>query len=836
MASPGILHIMKIWHSLYRAFMAVFRRILFVWVRTETLEPQLDRLKGLGGGKPVCYVLEVPSVTDMAVLEREISEAGLRRPLEGLGTPLDEWRAVIFLRHQRYGRKPHHSERLSRLVEAVRDGVVDDVTLVPVSIFWGRSPEKEQSAFKLMFSEGWGLVGRIRRLFQVILYGRQTLVLFSEPVSMRVLTEQGDDAERITRKLARVLRVHFRRLRMATIGPDLSHRRMIVSEVVESASVRRAIRRESESAGISLAKAEERARVYAMEIAANFSYPAIRFLERVLTRLWDQLYDGVEVNYIDGLKEVAEGNEIIYVPCHRSHIDYLLLSFVIFKNGMVCPHIAAGLNLNMPVVGPVLRRGGAFFMRRSFRDKPLYAAVFSKYVALNLARGVPIEYFIEGGRSRTGRLLQPKPGMLSMTVTGYLAQPTRPVVFVPVYFGYERLIEGRTYVSELEGRPKSKESLGGLARALKELKREFGKVHVNFGEPIPLDPVLDAHRPGWRDELIEPEVRPKWVGPLVDDLGIQILTHINAAADVNPVNLLATVLLSTSRAALVEGPLIRLLDLYSRILAEAPYGDRVTVTPLSGAEIVRYGERLGMLERKPHKLGDIIALKPEENVISGYYRNNVLHLLVLPSLVACCFLDRASLSVEHVRRLVAMVYPFIRTELYLSWSEDELEGQVLDGVIDVLVRCGLLKRRNPGGRAGLHRPEETEPAAVQLSLLARAGLPTLERYYMTVALLMQHGSGELSQTELEQLCLLMAQRMSQLHQFSAPEFFDKNLFRAFIARLRERDVIQKNEDGKLVFGEALERADRDARLILNERLRHDILRVINLHQEPLVTA
>ena len=107
---------------------------------------------------------------------------------------------------------------------------------------------------------------------------------------------------------------------------------------------------------------------------------------------------------------------------------------------------------------------------------------------------------------------------------------------------------------------------------------------------------------------------------------------------------------------------------------------------------------------------------------------------------------------------------------------------------------------------------------------------------MTVALLMQHGSGELSQTELEQLCLLMAQRMSQLHQFSAPEFFDKNLFRAFIARLRERDVIQKNEDGKLVFGEALERADRDARLILNERLRHDILRVINLHQEPLVTA
>ena len=827
---------MKIWHSLYRAFMAVFRRILFIWVRTETLQPQLDRLRELAGGKPVCYVLETPSLTDMAVLQREVAKAGLAPPLDGLDAPLNEWRAVVYLRHQRIGRKPHHSERLRRLVEAVQDGTVADVALVPVAIFWGRSPEKERSAFKLMFSEGWGLVGRIRRLFQVILYGRQTLVLFSEPVSMRVLAEPGADPELLTRKLARVLRVHFRRVRMATIGPDLSHRRMMVNEVVESASVRRAIRRESESHEISLAEAEQRARVYAMEIAANFSYPAIRFLERLLTKLWDQLYDGVEVNHIDGLKTVAEGNEIIYVPCHRSHIDYLLLSYVIYKNGMVCPHIAAGLNLNMPVVGPVLRRGGAFFLRRSFRDKPLYAAVFSKYLAVNLARGVPIEYFIEGGRSRTGRLLEPKPGMLSMTVTGYLAQPTRPVVFVPVYFGYERLIEGRTYVSELEGRPKSKESLFGLMRSLKELKREFGKVHVNFGEPIALDPVLEAHRPDWRTEAFEPEVRPRWVGPVVDDLGVQILTRINAAADVNPVNMLSTVLLSTSRAALVEAPLIDLLDLYSRILTEAPYGDRVTVTGLSGAEIVRYGERLGMLERKSHKLGDIIALKPEETVISGYYRNNVLHLLVLPSLVACCFLDRSSLTEDHVRRLVSMVYPYIRGELYLTWTQEELEAEVLDGVIGVLVRYGLLARGELGGQPGLRRPGETDPAAVQLSVLARACLPTLERYYMTIGLLMQHGSGALTPANLEQLCLLMAQRMSHLHQFSAPEFFDKNLFRVFIARLRERGVIEKDHAGKLAFGEALQRAERDARLILNERLRHDILRVINLHQQPLAKA
>ena len=115
-------------------------------------------------------------------------------------------------------------------------------------------------------------------------------------------------------------------------------------------------------------------------------------------------------------------------------------------------------------------------------------------------------------------------------------------------------------------------------------------------------------------------------------------------------------------------------------------------------------------------------------------------------------------------------------------------------------------------------------------------LSILERYYMTIGLLMQHGSGTLTPATLEQLCLLMAQRMSHLHEFSAPEFFDKNLFRVFIARLREQGVIEKDDAGNLAFGETLQRAERDARLILNERLRHDILRVINLHRQPLAQA
>ena len=134
-------------------------------------------------------------------------------------------------------------------------------------------------------------------------------------------------------------------------------------------------------------------------------------------------------------------------------------------------------------------------MRRSFKGNALYTMVFMKYLGLMMARGHSIEYFIEGGRSRTGRLLQPKTGMLSMTLRSYLRDPRRPIVFLPVYFGYERLVEGKTYIGELSGKPKEKESVFGMLRTLPALRKRFGKVHVSFGEPIRLDDVLQRHAP-----------------------------------------------------------------------------------------------------------------------------------------------------------------------------------------------------------------------------------------------------------------------------------------------------------------------------------------------------
>ena len=186
-----------------------------------------------------------------------------------------------------------------------------------------------------------------------------------------------------------------------------------------------------------------------------------------------------------------------------------------------------------------------------------------KYLAAIMARGHPIEYFIEGGRSRTGRLLQPKTGMLAMTVRSFLRDPVRPVVFVPVYFGYERLVEGRTYIGELSGRPKEKESVLGLLKSWRVLRERFGKVYVNLGEPIAL--ARHPRSPRRRVARASPAMTmgaPPGSAPRWTTLADAIMRNINAAAAVTPINLLAVTLLAMPRQALPEADLVRQLELY----------------------------------------------------------------------------------------------------------------------------------------------------------------------------------------------------------------------------------------------------------------------------------
>jgi glycerol-3-phosphate O-acyltransferase len=199
-----------------------------------------------------------------------------------------------------------------------------------------------------------------------------------------------------------------------------------------------------------------------------------------------------------------------------------------------------------------------------------------------------------------------------------------------------------------------------------------------------------------------------------------------------------------------------------------------------------------------------------------------MHLFAMPSLVACAFLNNATMKAEDIHRLAWRVYPYVRQELTLRWAEDEVPG-VVDALLDTLARNGLLERQ-PDGRTW-RRPRTGTAQAVQLSVLAQAMVQTLERYYLAIALLLEAGSGEVSQERLERRCVDMARRISMLYGLNAPEFFDRSMFRGFIGLLIRREVLQVDAGGNLVFGEPLLAVADDARLVLSEQIRNSILQV-----------
>jgi glycerol-3-phosphate O-acyltransferase len=353
------------------------------------------------------------------------------------------------------------------------------------------------------------------------------------------------------------------------------------------------------------------------------------------------------------------------------------------------------------------------------------------------------------------------------------------------------------------------------------LKQRYGKVHVSFAEPVFLDELLDRHSPEWRESVFEDQQKPTWLTPLSNELSLQIMTKMNEAAHVNAINLLSVILLPMKKQAMGREDLAEQLDIYLNLLKRCAYSDRITYTRKSAEEIISYGIELGAIEVREDPLGDIIAIKPEQAVLLTYFRNNISHLVALPSLVASCFLNTRIISKMDLHRISLAVYPFLKAELFLPWNQEDFL-HAIDNHVEWLRGQGLLWEGSE--KELLERGEGSSQEAQQLRIMAHAQIQTFERYYITIAVLAKNGSGTLARSELETLCIQTAQRISQLSQFAAPEFYDRNLFRQFINLLRESGSLTTNPDEKLEFGDRINQLSDDAKFILSKDIRRAIMR------------
>ncbi|EKO3933357.1 glycerol-3-phosphate 1-O-acyltransferase PlsB [Vibrio fluvialis] len=734
--------------------------------------------------KPIVYALPFRSNVDLLTLQTHALQAGLPDPLEPLTINGQTLKRYVFISSrptllQDDNYVPTDSiATFSELLSLHQTDSELDVQVIPATVLWGRKPGKEGR--ERPYLQALNSPQKAKAVFTA---GRDCLVRFSPVVSLRYMADShGTDAS-IAHKLARVARIHFSRQKLAASGPNLPQRYQLFQRLMNSPAIEKAIADEAASKNISLEKARKEAHDMLDEIAADFSYSLVKKGDRVLGWLWNRIYQGLNINNAATVRRLAQdGHEIVYVPCHRSHMDYLLLSYVLYHEGMVPPHIAAGINLNFFPAGPIFRRGGAFFIRRSFKGNKLYSTIFREYLAELFAKGYAVEYFSEGGRSRTGRLLQAKTGMLAMTIQAMLRGLNRPVTLVPVYIGYEHVMEVGTYAKELRGKRKEKENASLVLRTIRKL-RNFGQGYVNFGEPIPLNQFLNEQVPEWTQD-IDPmgASKPQWMTPVVNKLATKMMTHINDAAAANAMTLCATALLASRQRALARDNLVKQIDCYLQLLRNVPYSSTFTVPQDNAESLVQHAESLDKFVVETDTMGDIISLDRNQSILMTYYRNNIIHLLALPSLIAQMLIRQQQMPVEQIQTCVAKVYPFLKQELFLSYDESQLDDVVMHYLAE-LQRQELVTLDN--GVATINQSKTQV-----LMLLGRTISETLQRYAIALNLLV--ANPDLGKSDLENKSQEIAQRLGRLHGINAPEFFDKGVFSALFVTLKQQGYLDSD--------------------------------------------
>ena len=418
------------------------------------------------------------------------------------------------------------------------------IYIVPQLMFFGKAPHRSQPTIKDIFFGPEDKPGRIRRLATLFRTPGKVFVETSEPINLMHFLENPEkkkqNIEHLSLSLRRNLLVQFNRHRRSITGPVLKTSEELKESILTNERFQQFMTSHSKSRHIPLREVRKNADEYLDEIAAKYSPGLIKIAEVLVGWFLRMMFEDVMVNADDlaRIKTMSQKGPLILIPNHKSHIDYLILSYLLYQHNMPCPHIAAGKNLSFWPMGPLFRGGGAFFIRRTFRGAVLYSKVFSEYIFKLLQEGFNIEFFIEGGRSRTGKLIMPKLGLLSILLDAYKNKSCEDMIFAPIYIGYDRVIEETAYLDELEGGQKQKENFLQVIRARKFLKNRYGKIYIQFSNPISINDLLAQHGSSLAD------MQSKEKNAFCRNLGHRIINSISSSTVVTSYGLVASAILN----------------------------------------------------------------------------------------------------------------------------------------------------------------------------------------------------------------------------------------------------------------------------------------------------
>jgi glycerol-3-phosphate O-acyltransferase len=520
------------------------------------------------------------------------------------------------------------------------------IQLVPITLIWRRRPKKLRGGVRDFLFGDPDEPGALRSFLAFVLHRKQALLKVGAPIDLAaVVGEQPQaDAGHIARQVRGALYQHLAREARVITGPPLKSPQRVVDQALNDLQLRRTLAELARERGRADDSLDREARKDLREIAARYNPLAVDVLKRIVGWMFRRIYDGVDVDAA-GMKRLADASArapLVLCPSHKSHFDYMVLSVVCDDYGLQPPHIAAGDNLDFWPVGRFLRMGGAFFIRRSFKGDRVYAAVMQAYVKRLLRDGFTQEFFVEGGRSRTGKLLPPKLGMLTLEVEAWLTGVRPDVVFAPVSISYEKIAEAGSYQHELLGGEKQKEDAKALLSATKVLRTRLGRITIRVGEPISLAKLF-AERGVDPKSHTQEERRA-----LVRALGLRVAAGINRATPLAPIGLVSAVLLSHDRRGMSEDEVLSRAEFLHQAALDAGARAPAWQVGSGGPGLPPASLReSGLVQRALLRLaadGNVkmqeaggqrfYSVGEEKRMALDYHKNAILHFLVAPAILA----------------------------------------------------------------------------------------------------------------------------------------------------------------------------------------------------------
>jgi glycerol-3-phosphate O-acyltransferase len=583
------------------------------------------------------------------------------------------------------------------------------VLLMPQVFVWSRSPGSGGGSLSdaLFGPAEWP--GNLRSVAQFLANWRHATLRAGEPVDLAEFLEREDGTsgdEVLVRRLTYTLLRRLERERRAILGPTRKPADRLREDIIRSPKLQKVIADMAGEGPAERAVMTARAMAMLRGMQAALDMTAIAALDQLVQQASSRMFSAVEVDQpgIEHLRQLAKEGTLVFLPSHKSHMDYVLFAWILYRHKLPMPVIAAGDNLNFLPVGPILRRAGAFFIRRKFSGDRLYSAVVDAYVRRLLKDGSPLEFFLEGGRSRTGKLLPPKLGLLSLVVDAALGVPTRTTWFCPVSIGYERFVEEKAFVRELAGGEKQKESVRGLVTSFDALVGRYGRLSVQFGRPLSLADVLrDIDDKSQEKDLVA--LSPSRRRAIITRLAYRVMNEINAVTAVTAGSLVATSLLATDKRGLPHAKLVDACQRLARTLrrrgarfsasladAEPSPDGHGEIRTTALEEAVDLFVRAGHVQA--HRVGeDVIYAVPTEARLSlDLAKNLIIHFFAPRALIATALLANPGppLALSIVRDRVLWMSRLFKYEY--TFRADAPFERIFDEEIAALEEEGEIAR------------------------------------------------------------------------------------------------------------------------------------------------